>query len=236
MNREAAVLIELFSPLPEDAASWREMFDTVCLPLLVSVPGVRAGRRGRGYRNPGPQAIADADPTDVCLLELESVDVVDSPEWRAAEVDCAAAAAGLRQLPESVYRAVLRQIFTTTDDYAPPPPAEAALLHGAFYEVPERHHEEFNDWYVTEHIPVQMTVPGYLNARRFRGLDDPERFVALYDVVSAANTTTAEAKSAMESAWSERIRSKLAAQRARRLFLVEALEMHTHAAERDASR
>lgn len=235
MNNDAFVLIELLNP-PQEDAGWRRLFDTVCLPLLVSVPGVRSGRRGSGYQNPGPQAIADAEPTDICLLELESGDVVNSSEWRAAETERAAREAGVGERPRSVYQALLRQIFTTTADYTPPSSSEASLLHGAFYEVPTEHHDEFNDWYVTEHIPVQMTVPGYLNARRFQSIDDADRFVALYDVVSAANTTTAEAKRAMESAWSERIRNKLARQRSRRLFMIEAREQHVGAAERNGLR
>jgi hypothetical protein len=65
-------------------------------------------------------------------------------------------------------------------------------------------------------------VPGYLNTRRFQAVEEPERFVALYDVEKLENTRGPAARRAMESAWSDRIRDKLATSRARRLFAVQA--------------
>jgi hypothetical protein len=42
--------------------------------------------------------------------------------------------------------------------------------------------DEFNDWYDTEHLPERLAVPGFLNAERWLGINNPKDSVALYDL------------------------------------------------------
>ena len=42
--------------------------------------------------------------------------------------------------------------------------------------------DEFHDWYDTEHVPERLAVPGFLNAERWIGINDPRDSVALYDL------------------------------------------------------
>ena len=44
--------------------------------------------------------------------------------------------------------------------------------------------DEFNDWYDTEHIPERSRVPGFINAERWLGADDPKVSIATYDLQS----------------------------------------------------
>lgn len=220
---DSYVLLEL-AEVPEDAAeAWRAWYDGVYLPARVAVPGVRAGRRGAGIQNKEPQAVPDAPPADIGVFELESDAVLSSPEWARSEEAIAEGDGDWLERQRAFTTTTLyRCLLSTEDDYLPP---KASLLHGAFYEMPSQYHDEFNDWYAMEHIPIQMRVPGYLNARRFQGTQDPEMFVALYDVEGIEYTRTPEAKQAMISAWSDRMRDKLARRRARRLFEVQAVEI-----------
>jgi hypothetical protein len=41
---------------------------------------------------------------------------------------------------------------------------------------------EFNQWYDTEHIPERRRVPGFINAERWLGVDDPKVSIATYDL------------------------------------------------------
>jgi len=43
---------------------------------------------------------------------------------------------------------------------------------------------EFNAWYDTEHIPERERVPGFVNAERWLGADDPRISIATYDLQS----------------------------------------------------
>ena len=67
-------------------------------------------------------------------------------------------------------------------------------------------------------------IDGYLNCRRFQSLADPSKFLALYDVTSLEVATSDETTKANESPWTDRIRSKVATYRERRLFHVARTE------------
>ena len=42
--------------------------------------------------------------------------------------------------------------------------------------------DEFHDWYDLEHVPERLRVPGFLNADRWLGRDNPKISVATYDL------------------------------------------------------
>ncbi len=42
--------------------------------------------------------------------------------------------------------------------------------------------DEFHDWYDLEHIPERLRVPGFLNADRWIGAENPKISVATYDL------------------------------------------------------
>lgn len=46
--------------------------------------------------------------------------------------------------------------------------------------------DEFNRWYEEEHLPERMAIPGFLSARRFRCIEGGPKYLALYDLESAA--------------------------------------------------
>ena len=48
-----------------------------------------------------------------------------------------------------------------------------------FSAAPE---DEFHDWYDLEHVPERLRVPGFLNADRWIGIDNPKISVATYDL------------------------------------------------------
>ena len=42
--------------------------------------------------------------------------------------------------------------------------------------------DEFDDWYDTEHIPERLAIPGFINAERWLGIEDPKVSLATYDL------------------------------------------------------
>src|SRR5712691_12198171 len=42
--------------------------------------------------------------------------------------------------------------------------------------------DEFHDWYDLEHIPERLAIPGFLNAQRWIGVEDPKVSLATYDL------------------------------------------------------
>ena len=44
--------------------------------------------------------------------------------------------------------------------------------------------DDFNAWYDTEHVPERLRTPGFINAQRWLGADDPKISIATYDLES----------------------------------------------------
>ncbi len=51
-------------------------------------------------------------------------------------------------------------------------------------EVEPEHEADFNRWYNEEHVPERLSVPGFLNARRFVAIEGAPKYLALYDLES----------------------------------------------------
>ena len=59
------------------------------------------------------------------------------------------------------------------------------LLFASFDHSPAQE-DEFNDWYDLEHVPERLRVPGFLNAQRWVGDENPKIAVATYDLETHA--------------------------------------------------
>lgn len=53
-------------------------------------------------------------------------------------------------------------------------------------QPPPAFEDEFNAWYDTEHIPERVAVPGFESGIRFVCLDGHPKYLAMYDLASAA--------------------------------------------------
>ena len=52
----------------------------------------------------------------------------------------------------------------------------------ASFDFSTTHADEFHDWYDLEHIPERLRVPGFINAERWIGDENPKIAVATYDL------------------------------------------------------
>ena len=71
--------------------------------------------------------------------------------------------------------------------------------------------DEFHDWYDLEHIPERLRVPGFINAERWIGEENPNIAVATYDLDSLAVLQSAPYKAIgyeNASVWTRRITAK----------------------------
>jgi hypothetical protein len=62
---------------------------------------------------------------------------------------------------------------------------ETAMPKGllfASFDYSGAHEDEFHDWYDLEHIPERLRVPGFINAERWIGDENPKIAVATYDL------------------------------------------------------
>src|ERR1700689_3047421 len=88
---------------------------------------------------------------------------------------------------------------------------EASMAKGllfASFDYSPAQEDEFNDWYDTEHVPERMRVPGFLNAQRWIGDENPKIAVATYDLETYAVLDSPEYQAiggANGSVWTKRI-------------------------------
>ncbi|PPR03281.1 hypothetical protein CVT24_012819 [Panaeolus cyanescens] len=71
---------------------------------------------------------------------------------------------------------------------------------------PQVDEEEFNDWYDNEHAPARLTVPGFVNALRYKATDGKTpAWLAIYDLTSP-EIATSEPYKALATTASDRER------------------------------
>ena len=61
---------------------------------------------------------------------------------------------------------------------------------GVWNEVDPAIEDDFNDWYLHEHIPERTSVPGMVRGRRYRAAEGSPRYMALYEATTMDVLTT----------------------------------------------
>ena len=145
---------------PVAEAEFHDWYDHEHGPARLKVPGlIRACRY---------QAQDDLTPRWLALYELESPEVLDSPEYQAV-----VAGGGDREKFIMSHLATLdRRIYTQLSDDCPaggpivdgPAPVILAVAN----TVPAQNVDEMTAWYEREHIPMLLEVPGWRRIRRYR--------------------------------------------------------------------
>jgi len=81
----------------------------------------------------------------------------------------------------------------------------------ASFDFSTAHADEFHDWYDLEHVPERLRVPGFLNAERWIGDENPNIAVATYDLESHGTLYTPPYLAiggANGSPWTKRVTNK----------------------------
>ena len=61
---------------------------------------------------------------------------------------------------------------------------------GVWNEVDPAIEDDFNDWYLHEHIPERTSVTGMVRGRRYRAVEGTPRYMALYEATTMEVLTT----------------------------------------------
>ena len=76
------------------------------------------------------------------------------------------------------------------------------------FDFSTAHADEFHDWYDLEHVPERLRVPGFLNAERWIGDENPKLAVATYDLDSLGVLSSPPYKAVgyeNSSVWTKRV-------------------------------
>jgi len=190
-------------------AEFHDWYDHEHGPRRLKVPGFQNGNR-YGARD-------DAKPAWLVTYDLDSPDVLDTPEYKALGATASehdkAVGAGLATLDRRVYGEI------SSDGAAPDSPAPVLLA--VAMTVPPDGEDDVQAWYDDEHIPMLREVPGWGRIRRFRlvrGMDGPApELLSLHELAGPAVLEEPSFRAAISTPWRDRIVAS-ALRRERRVF------------------
>ncbi len=192
-----------------DEAEFHDWYDYEHGPARLKVPGFRGAHR---YR-----ALDDAKPPGLALYELDSPDVVDSPEYKALAAEASdrdkSVAADLVTLDRRIYE----QLSEDGSPVGRPAPVVLAVA----LSVPAENEDDLAAWYTREHIPMLLEVPGWRRIRRFRlvrSLDGPgPDFLSVHELAGPEVLEDPRYRAAISTPWRDRVVAS-ALRRERRVF------------------
>jgi hypothetical protein len=190
-------------------AEFHDWYDHEHGPRRLAVPGFLGGDR---YG-----ALDDAKPPWLVLYDLESADVLDSPEYQALGATASerdkAVGAGLATLDRRIYS----QLSSDGAVVGEPAPVLLAVA----LSVPAGAEDDLQAWYTDEHIPMLLEVPGWRRIRRFRlvrGMDGPApEFLSVHELAGPQVLEDPGYRAAISTSWRDRIVAS-ALGRERRVF------------------
>jgi len=189
------LLMAMLRPPAGRDTEFNHWYDLEHAPYRNSVPGFLTARRWRmvpgwngiGTLDPDKAAAESAEPMHyMAIYDLDKVEVLDGTEylnWRntASQTEWEMLAA-LSANDRRVYQPISLPALAHGDDLEICGP----YMMAGWWEIDEEHRPKFEEWYLQEHLPLLMQVPGTRRIRRFERIDEvaPGRYLALHDVES----------------------------------------------------
>ena len=192
-----------------EEAEFHDWYDHEHGPARLMVPGIRAAYR---YR-----ALDDGKPPWLALYELDSPNVLDSPEYKALADEASdrdqSVAADLATLD--------RRIYSQLSEDGSPAGRPVPVVLAVSMSVPAGSQDDMNAWYTQEHIPMLLEVPGWRRIRRYRlvrGMDGPApEFLSVHELAGPEVLEDPRYRAAVSTPWRDRVVAS-ALQRERRMF------------------
>jgi hypothetical protein len=191
-------------------ADYHDWYDHEHGPRRLKVPGFLSGYR---YG-----ALDDAKPSWLVVYDLDSPQVLDSPEYKALGTTATehdrSVGAGLATLDRRIYEEISSDGVVSSAGPAP-------VLLSVALSVPAGAEDDLQAWYTDEHIPMLLEVPGWGRIRRFRlvrGMDGaaPE-FLSVHELAGPEVLEEPGYRAAISTPWRDRVVAS-ALRRERRVF------------------
>jgi hypothetical protein len=191
------------SPGPVDLAEFTDWYDNEHVPARLALDGFGAVSRFRAADSLTPEWLATYEVKPGTLDGAAYKSVWDSASAREKRIMSAAT--------------IDRRLYSPISDSGPT--AEAApVLMAVSMSVPESAEADMEAWYVEEHIPMLLAVPGWRRSRRYvLTSGDGPKYLSLHEIDSHASFDLPEYKAAISTPWRNRI-VELAIGREKRVF------------------
>jgi hypothetical protein len=179
------------SPGPVPLDSFTDWYDNEHVPARLALPGFGSVARFAAADGLSPSWLATYEVAPGTL---------DEPAYKAVWENASAREKSI-MATASIDRRLYSPISDSGSTGAAPP-----VLMAVSMSVPPSGVADMEAWYVEEHIPMLLAVPGWRRSRRYRlASGDGPRYLSLHEIDSQAAFDSPEYKAATSTPWRDRI-------------------------------
>jgi hypothetical protein len=179
------------SPGPVPPDEFTDWYDNEHVPARLALPGFGSAARFHATDSLTPEWLATYDVAPGTL---------DQPAYQAVWENASAREKSIMSAA-TIDRRLYSPISDSGDTGEAPP-----VLMAVSMSVPSSGVADMEAWYVEEHIPMLLAVPGWRRSRRYRlASGDGPRYLSLHEIESVAAFDTPEYKAAVSTPWRDRI-------------------------------
>lgn len=187
------LLFVLSQPRAGDEPEFHSWYDEEHAPLRLTVPGIRTADRYRAADDTRPEWLALYD------LDLEAL---ATPAYQALSDDRSDRERAVMARLETLDR----RVYELLGDHGAPGPGPAPVMVARGLTVPEAAEADLEAWYVTEHVPALLAVPGWRRIRRYRLVEGAgAAYLALHEITGTDLFGTPEYRAATGTPWRDRV-------------------------------
>ncbi len=180
------------SPGPVDLAEFTDWYDNEHVPNRLATPGFGAVTRFRALDGVKPEWLA--------TYEIKP-GTLETPAYKALWENSSEREKRIM----STVATLDRRVYSLVSDSGPTGAAPPVLM-AVSMSVPESAEADMEAWYVDEHIPMLLAVPGWRRSRRYvLTSGDAPRYLSLHEIDSHAAFDRPEYKAAISTPWRNRI-------------------------------
>ena len=199
-------LLLVFSAVaPEHDAEYNRWYNEEHIPERLSIPGVLDAARYCAVQG-GPKYLA--------CYELDSYEAWHSPEWQRWLNN--PTPWSRRMSPGVIGTEYIRNLYRRIHPETLPPETARAgmspvILVGRM-SVPDALEAKFNHAYNNERLPLCLSIPGYIRARRFEATMGAPRYATIHEMESLAVAESegwANWRAAVTPIWTNEVRPNM---------------------------
>lgn len=166
----SSILFSEMTPDPSWESEFNTWYDTEHIPLRMDVPGFVSAQRYKSVK----------DRSYLAVYEMESLEVLKSEAYGRVKNQPSPLTKRMLDGVSGFTRYLGNQIGEQRAVHAGEEPINAACLYAVFFNVPADRHQDFNEWYEKDHVPILLECDDWLMCRRFQIQDGaPENWTHL---------------------------------------------------------
>jgi hypothetical protein len=193
-----AVLFSEMIPDPSFADRFHHWYDTHHIPVRMACDGFVSAQR---YSRQG-------DGGFLAVYEMDDINVLSSDAYKVIKNNPSEETAWMLKNVTGFTRYLGGETSVVSAAEQAHTPMDAPVLYAVQFNIPSEHHDDFNGWYDTDHIPLLMQSRDWLMVRRMRiadGVPGPYTHLALHYLRDARALQSPEREAARNTPWRNRL-------------------------------